>query len=439
LPKPPKPVCNGVTVSAATLAMRDCAAVQSGPREAACALGLLVRDAIAGDSPAVSDDAERLAAALVLQLAKAAGATLTDKQAKDLAEAVLDFLSGKKDLNAALADQPLVGEVRTKVESALKVFARLHAGDIAAGSLLAAAAGGEALCRSPLGTNMPLCHVFGALTGTGGEATAADLAAIGQAFFKKDYGLAVGVATDLALGTQCTWLDPCPDDGERKKRVNAAKGTFIDELAKEFVAKTATFMVDAELSSSQASDVGQQVVAAAAELLSETDTGGIQRKDIGWGLILPTIGLRYGYSPGHINAAGQSTMRGYPTVDFVSLHHPFYYSANWYLGLHVSVLDALAPLAEASDRPASSLVSGDEVKATWLGFVAPRADLVVGFPFLSNRLVAGAGVGAHPYRLVPLPAPRFTYCFFGDTCLDNGNKTLDPGFLEFSLSVKLVL
>jgi hypothetical protein len=446
LPKPPNPVCNGVTVSAATLAMKSCAATQSGDLEAACALGLLVRDSIAGDSQSVSNDAQRLAAALVVGAAKAAHVTLDDDQAKQVTVVVLDFLSGKKDLEATLTSpalvnpgtgQPLVD--KATLEPILRALAPLHVNGITAGAFIAAAGGTVALCGSSLGANVGPCKVIGALAGGGTTDKVQALEALGQAFFKKDYGLAVGVATDLALGTKCTWANPCEDAVDFKKRLGT--GSRLDELTKEFLSKTATFVVDAELSTSQASDAGQGMVDAAETLLSETDTdtGGLHRRPIGWGLVLPTVGLRYGYSPGHLNTAGQSTMRAFPTIDVASLHFPFHYSANWYLGMHVSAFDVLAPLAEAADRPASSLVSGDEVTVWWYGLIAPRADVVVGFPFLSNRLVVGAGIGAHPYRLVALPATRYTYCLFGSTCPDNGDKFVDFGFLEFSLSAKLVL
>jgi hypothetical protein len=262
-----------------------------------------------------------------------------------------------------------------------------------------------------------------------------------RAVSRRDYGLAVGIGIDATLRPVCTWLNPCTDANERKKRLRDAfkeepsNDRYSGELAREFVSHVTVMLVDAKVGT-QAVDSTDVVVGLADELMETSgDAAGIRRRIYEpKSVFVPTLAMRYGWIPGHYDAGGVSATHLFFSVEEVNLHGRLLYYENFYLGLHASFIDLLAPFAEMANRPKN--FAGDAKYAVASALFTPRLDVVVAVPSLSRNLLVGAGVGLHMFRLAPKENGTFEYCFLNGSCVDGENGLANFG--EVSLSVKLI-
>lgn len=138
--------------------------------------------------------------------------------------------------------------------------------------------------------------------------------------------------------------------------------------------------------------VGEQVAraafrASAKELLLSAQHRGIPRVgDRVRFRLLPRLSVRMSFNDTYAVTDGDSR-RIVVAADFPTLM----FAINDYVGLEVSVIDFVAPLAEMALRPPGKYTSYEKVA---LDLIRPRAGLWVGMPQFSRRIALTAGFGA---------------------------------------------
>lgn len=208
-----------------------------------------------------------------------------------------------------------------------------------------------------------------------------------------------------------------------------------------FIASLASYVLE-ERETGTTSDPTRAAFRSAAFDLLRTDgpKTGFDRS-FWYGVIVPQPALRLSYSPGYINEATDNGFRYVATVDWLTFRKQIRYDQSIYAAASLSLVDLLAPFAEAALRQQAP--SPNNSMRLWLTVVNPRAELALGFPGLSKHL---ALVGAFSYRGAagfrdPDSDTKFTYyTWFGsdDRPSDFENK---PGafytqFIETSLGIR---
>jgi hypothetical protein len=210
-----------------------------------------------------------------------------------------------------------------------------------------------------------------------------------------------------------------------------------------FIATLASYVME-EQEGGTTSDSTRAAFRTAAFDLLRTDgpKTGFDRS-FAYGFILPQPALRASYSPGYINEATDNGFRYVATLDWLTFRKQIRYSQSVYAAASLSLVDLLAPFAEAALRKQAP--SPDNSMRLWLTAVNPRAELALGFPGLSKHLALVGGFsyrGAAAFR-DPNSQDKFTYY----TWLGSDARPTDfqnkPGafytqFIEISLGIRYI-
>ena len=422
--------------STATTKLRDCITRQDDMnRDAACAAGLLVRDAVVSDGGSAEQDIRRLA----VDLAVGALATKVDEVHKrQAADILLSVVSGDADL--AKDDVKLreltsaLGLAKDDQALVLETFSALKRVPITQPNIEVAIALTIALDK-----NCDKSRICGKLKSLVSRAESAKITAIFGDIMTKNYGAAVGDALESMNGI----LD-CPNN---PKRTGCGD---TDQAALKFVRLFAVYLVDSATSSQNAASAEADLRKAAVELLRLASGAGVLRSywsdwpnAKNW--FIPDLSLRYAWRPGHLSSDG-GFAQIYPSVDWIKFRlFPPVYTHGVYGALHVSLVDLLGPFSEGATRTAalSSDAADNKGKAFLLQFLGPRLDLQLAAPELSRNLSIGAGAAFRFVRASPsgdaTPVP--TYCLAigtnqsGSDCRDG---RVNWNNMELSLFAKYV-
>jgi hypothetical protein len=212
------------------------------------------------------------------------------------------------------------------------------------------------------------------------------------------------------------------------------------EIYRRFAESLVTYTV--ELAQDRtASDAARAAFrTSASDVIRQVGNGGGFARRRWYGFLIPTLNLRASWNAAYVNESGNS-LRYLASVDWIKYRFVLAFSERLYMGLHVSLLDPLAPLSELATRPNVGVTYHDQEKLAW-NFVAPRLDLVLGIPTLSKHLAVGGGVSLRltvpDLENMPAPGEVASYRYqtlWGD---DNTNDHW-PRYVEFGFFVKYVI
>ncbi|MDF2696358.1 MAG: putative secreted protein, partial [Labilithrix sp.] len=188
---------------------------------------------------------------------------------------------------------------------------------------------------------------------------------------------------------------------------------------------------------------------AAVDALRCMSTSGLDRSAATTGqaavhTLFRDVALRASWNQAYRNQSGPDGYRTLISASAFTWHERFTSkSSSVYVGSELSAVDWLAPLTELALRRADASYSNEE--EILLGFVRPRADIVVGLPVLTEHLAASLGGSillAAPYRGKPGESPsgltdkEFTYLPIWSS--DARVQESRAPFLEFNLGVHYV-
>jgi hypothetical protein len=161
--------------------------------------------------------------------------------------------------------------------------------------------------------------------------------------------------------------------------------------------------------------------ASAVEALRSIGSGSGFRRTFWLNVLVPQLALRTNVSSSY---AG---VRGSASVDFGVFRFPCWYTDRLYMAFNVTVFDFLGPLSELAMRDAELVYFNEE--RVWANFFTPRVEYMVGFPGLSEHLVASAGAALRPIVADPAGSGSRRYRLV----FDKGDVS---SHLEFGLSIK---
>lgn len=241
----------------------------------------------------------------------------------------------------------------------------------------------------------------------------------------KNYGAAADQLLQLVASPKCDKEegDACSDTGQK---------------ALTFVRKLVVYTVDAATSGNTTSSASEDFRKAAVDLIESSGGAGIRRVNDHVSFFVPSLGLRKAH---RTDIKDNSTV---VSLDLGSIRFPpFRYNENVYIAAHVTLIDALGPFTEIALRDSAL---GRRQGFSWYGIgtfayqlVAPRLDLDFALPGLSSNLSIGVGIAFHFWR-VENRTEGLTYCFFGQTCRSDDERTwANSDNFEFSAFAKYVL
>jgi hypothetical protein len=179
---------------------------------------------------------------------------------------------------------------------------------------------------------------------------------------------------------------------------------------------------------------------SASDVIRQVGNGGGFARRRWFGFLIPTLNLRASWNAAYVNESGNS-LRYLASIDWIKYRFVLAFSERLYMGLHVSLIDPLAPLSELATRPNVGAEYHDQEKLAW-NFVAPRLDFVLGVPTLSKHLAVGGGMSLRltvpDLENMPAPGQIAVYRYqtlWGD---DNPNDHW-PRYIEFGFFVKYVI
>ena len=440
LPPPGKP-----GTSKATAQMSSCLQPQGTVQaELACAVALTVRDAADGDDNLLSNDAQRVAAALMITLLSEAApqwkpgsesvwVVAATKLVEDLAQHSPDATTAT-DFCKALATAPSTGgpvapdpACIADVEKALtivKTRVSLNTLDQAFALVQQVVSDGCSGTPPMFGAKWCSSPAKNYLMDASGDAVD-----VITDIRSKNYGGAAKTIIDSSQQLTCD--DPKfknePECTEQAKTVYA----FLEALAE--------YSVDTLVSGAPPAAADATFRQAAIALIEQEGGAGVRRSltKHAAGLWVPEFALREAWRPGHIGPSGGETL-AYPSIDLlrgrlpiptIGSHHQFY------LNVHGSLLDPLGPFVEVSTRDASLHGASASPSVFGLGFIVPRVDVEFGVPELSKNLVIGLGGALRLFRAEGVPGAAHYCTVLDGTC---AGSTIDSNNVELSAFVKYV-
>jgi hypothetical protein len=440
LPSPGKP-----GTSKATAQMSSCLQPQGTIQaELACAVALTVRDAADGDDNLLPNDAQRVAAALMITLLSEASpqwkpgsesvwVVAATKLVEDLAQHSPDATTAT-DFCKALAAAPSTGApvapdpaCVTDVEKALtivKTRVSLNTLDQAFALVQQVVSDGCSGTPPMFGAKWCSSPAKNYLMDASGDAidVISDIRS-------KNYGAAAKEIIDSSQQLTCD--DPKfksePECTEQAKTVYA----FLEALAE--------YSVDTLVSGAPPAAADATFRQAAIALIEQEGGAGVRRsltKDAA-GLWVPEFALREAWRPGHIGPSGGETL-AYPSIDLLRGRLPiptFGSHHQFYLNVHGSLLDPLGPFVEVSTRDASLHGASASTTVFGLGFIVPRVDVEFAVPELSKNLVIGLGGALRFFRAEGVPGAAHYCTMLDGTCT---GSTIDSDNVELSAFVKYV-
>jgi hypothetical protein len=176
--------------------------------------------------------------------------------------------------------------------------------------------------------------------------------------------------------------------------------------------------------------------------------GGLRRRAWSLGILLPDLALRTSWSPSYINKDSSPT-RVLASANFITFRIPVHRSQASYVGVHLSLIDPLAPLSELVLRKDDG-THYSKVNNLFANFFTPRVEVVAGSPALSEHLAVSGGLSLRLAAPTPDDAatkknngePSYKYDLVWHA--QEGDKaglsnSLWLRFLEFGFAVKYVI
>ena len=212
---------------------------------------------------------------------------------------------------------------------------------------------------------------------------------------------------------------------------------------KNFVLAVVVYVLDVSQDNAPSEATSAAFRQAAVEIVQELATGGgISRRWFSRTFFLPDLALRVSWSGAYLNES-EGSVRFVASANMLNFRvGPILYKDLYYLAIHASLADPLAPLTEIALRRKVGVTYDSDYKLA-ANLIAPRMDLVFGVPALSKHVVVGAGlslrVAAPRTWDIVLPGKdsgmttKVQYKYLWE------EKESWPQFLEFGFAVKYIL
>jgi hypothetical protein len=256
-----------------------------------------------------------------------------------------------------------------------------------------------------------------------------DVVAIMNLLRTHNYGGATAKLLHLVVDVKCD--DTTHADNPACTKQGQAVRAFLEALA--------VVVIDSATSGKATASAEADFKTAAVNMIAQAGGLGYTRNSATARAVLyPQLTLRDSWRPGNSSIGASATMK-YASLDTLTFRPKTWYKPSWYIAPQLSLLDLLGPFSEIATRGHVFDHAGDKPLVFGLGFLAPRAEVMLGSPVLSRNLVVGAGLTVRAYRGVMTSPTTGEYCVLGKACVaDQNGRGITWDNLEVGVYIRYI-